>query len=300
MDRRTFVQTGVAAALGVGTAATAGCSNLPLVGSGGGAYTNWLHEPGEVTDRDHYSVNVIRPETVVGNEDAFDDSYVDGVEGAYDDMLDPTGLDTDEAREIVNTNVGTVFLGSFQVDDVVADLEDEDFDDDDEVGGFTIYTTDDEGRAWAVSSGALVGTFSRNGEAAPDVAETLIGVSNGEEDRYAEESDAMGVLTGTLSNGFQRFTQTYEASDQDAPESGRFEDSVGLGASLALSGDTVDLEYVVAYEDADDVDQGDLEDWVDGQDEGTFDDVENVSYNTSGQAAIVTGQMDADDLTTSF
>lgn len=297
MDRRTFVKTGVAATVGLGTAATAGCSNLPLVGSGGGAYTTWAHEPGEVTDRDHYAVRTIDVETVIANEDVFEDDFVDDVESRYDSRLGPTDLDADDVQQVISTNVGAVYLGNFPVDDVIDELEDEGYDDEDDLAGFEIYENEDESRAWGVSSDALVQAFAQNGEAAESVAETVVETSEGEEDRYVEEVEAMEVLSGTLSAGFQQFAFTYDAEDADDPESGDFEDSIGIAGSSSLNGDVAAVEFVVAFEEPDDVDQGDLEDWVDARSGSTFDDVDDVTYSASGRAGVVSGQMDADDIT---
>lgn len=285
----------MATTVGVGTLATAGCSQLPFVGSGG-SYTKWLHEPDEF-DANHYTVTVLEPETVINNEDVFDDDYVSSLENQYDGALDVTGVDTDETQQIVSTNVSSVYTGGFAASDVRDELEDNDFDDDDEVGGFTLYANENESRAWAVGSNALIRAFPAANDTALDVVETVVEVSNGEAPRYADEVEAMNVLTSTLSNGFGLFAWTHDAVDNDNPEAGSFENSVGAGISGTLNGDTVNVEYVIAYEDSDDVDQGDLEDWVDAQEDNTFADVDDISYNTSGRAGVISGSMDADDVT---
>lgn len=295
MDRRSFIRTGVATAAGASVLATAGCSQIPIIGSGS-SYTNWLHEPGEFGSTDHYSVTMTNLATVFNNEDAFDSDQVDSLEDAYDSQLGPTDVDTDETDEIINTNVSTVYTGGFTASDVTEELEDNDFDDEEELSGFTIYADQNETRAWAVGSNALIQTTAVQGDTATEVAEGVVEVQNGEADRYPDEVEAMGTLTSTLSNGFQVFAQTYEERDNDDPESGSFENSTGIGTSQSFNGDTVNVEYVIAYEDSDDVDEGDLEDFVDAQEDSTFDDVDDISYSSNGPAGVISGTIDTDDV----
>jgi hypothetical protein len=297
MDRRNFLRTGVASAVGAGALATAGCSSLPIPNplGGGSAYTNWLHAPDEVGDSEHYSMNVVKPQEIINNEDAFGDDRVSNLEDQYDSRLEQTGVDADQISMAVNTSVTSVYTGNYNADDVTDELDDNDFDDDDEVGGFTIYTAGGDSQAWAVGSGTLIRARAAAGDDASDIAELAIETNNGEADRYLDEVEAMGILTNNLANGFRIFSYTYEELDNDNPEGGQFENSTGLGVSGVRNGETVTVKYVVAYEDSDDVDQGDLEDFVDANEDSTFDDVENISYNTSGRAGIIKGKMPADE-----
>lgn len=297
MNRRNFVRTGVAGAASLGALSLTGCSQLPGIGASGGSYTKWLHEPGELGGGDHYSVSVFKPQQIISNEDVFDEDRVDNMEDNYDDTLDPTGVDADQVGQVINTNSSTIFTGGYPAQEVMEELDDNDFDDEEEVGGFTIYANDDERLAWSVSSNVLIQTWSAGGDTAVETAETVVEVGSGDESRYAEENEGMAILTSNLGNGFALFAYTYEESDTDNPEQANFEHSVGIGVRGKRNGDTVNVKYVVAYEDSDDVDTDDLEDWIDEQEDGTFDDVDDLSTNASGRAGVITGTMDADDVT---
>jgi hypothetical protein len=295
MYRRELLKKGAAVTAGVGALSVSGCSQIPFVGSGG-SYTKWLHEPGAVTDTDHYSARAFNPQPVFNNEDVFEESYIETLEN-WDDRLDPTGLNVDELNQVVSTNVANVYGGGFSQNDVVEELEDADFDDDDQINGYTIYERNDENQAWTVGSNTLVQTWSSDGETAVDVAETVVEVGSGGEARYVDEVEAMGVLSSNLSNGFQQYVNTYEETDEDDPEAGQFENSIGTGLTAGLNGETVNFDVVIAYEDRDDVDTDDLEDWIDEQEDNLLEDLDDVSYNQSGRAGVVSGAMDADEVT---
>lgn len=303
--RRGFLKTGVTASLGIGTALSlSGCSQIPIIGSDGGAsFTKWLHEPGEFRDVDHYNVTLIRPTRVLSNEDLFSEDQIDRAEDAYDDRLAPTDLDTDQLDRLVFTNVGTILTGSYDENDVIEELEDNDFDDESEGNGYTVYATRDEERAYAVGSDAIVnGRYLSEGETALDVTEELLDVRNGDEDRYTEESDAMDRLIGELDDGFQLWARTFEETDTDDPEAGEFVASVATGWSQSLSSTTSTFKYVVVYDDERDVDVDDLEDWYEtaAADDETLAELDDVEYSTSGRAAILEGKVDPDDFTVLF
>lgn len=299
-NRRQFVKGSVAASIGVGAMTSiSGCSQIPIIGSGGGgSYTKWLWEPGEFTDQDHYGFYVVRPKTILANEDAFDEEQIDQVEDAYDDVLDPTGVDTDEVDRIVSTNVATGFAGSFDENDVIEELEDNDFDDESETNGFTIYSTSDEMTAFALDLNEILRTIRLSeSETALDVAEELVEVRSGDGSRYNEESEAMDLLTNKLYNGYQISARTHEPTEADNPEETQFENSVGIGVSGKLSGDSVTVKYIVVYEDKDDVDVDDLEDWIEAAEDRdrTAGELDDVKYSSSGRAGIVKGTMDPDE-----
>ena len=297
--RRTLLRRGTAA-IGTGAiASTAGCFGLNPLGGGGG-YTNWLPAPDELLDEDHYYVTSTNLGTLAANEDT-----LGGEPDSLESTWDPVTLDWDEVSTVTSMAVFTsVVQANFNRDDVVEDLEDDDFDDDTDHEGFTIYLSGDEQQAFGVGDGTLVISAGYgSGDADPvDQVETVIDASNGNVERYTAASEDMQTLVNKLGGGAFLSADTYEEQDDDNPEDGNLENSVAQGTSITINGETSAYKTVVVYESADDVDTDDLEDWVDANDgssstDGTrFDDVDDISYNADGRAGVISGTIDTDIL----
>ncbi|PSP31661.1 hypothetical protein BRC64_09470 [Halobacteriales archaeon QH_10_67_22] len=105
MDRRTFLREGMVATAGVGVLATAGCSQVPVVGSGGSGrpYARWLHAPGELTNTEYYGALVVDAATVFDNLDRFEREYAVNVESAYRPTLESAGVAPAAVDKLVET-----------------------------------------------------------------------------------------------------------------------------------------------------------------------------------------------------
>lgn len=276
----------------------AGCSSIPFVG-GDTSWTNWLPEPGTFRNQDHYETYYIEPQAIAEYEDDFDDGY-----DSLEDFFSPPGaldVDFDEVERMVLTSTMRVYMGSFTVEDVVDELEDEEFDEEDEYEGYTLYLGPEEGFsqqvAAAVSENTLLyGTSAEDGPV--DGLETLIDTSNGEEDRYVAESEDFATLVDELGGGQFVFGSTHVEAGTDDPENGQFEHQVAVGSQIQVDGETSSRKWVRVFQEADDVDIDDVEDWVDENDGNNeaFDDYDDIAVSQSGRAAVVTGTIDTDDL----
>jgi hypothetical protein len=299
--RRGFLKTGVTSVVGIGTIGSlSGCFQLPAVGSGDGpAFTKWLHTPGEFDDDlEHYGVDVIKPARVISNGDLFSDTVVDRVEGMFDDQLEPAGVDTAALDWLAATNVTTVLSGSYDESTVNATLENNDFEEESEVGGYTVFADVIEEQAFAVGADAIVrGEWVSESATALDVTKEALAVRNGDEPRYTEKRDTMDVLLGALDDGFQISAATFSAYQGDDAEVGWFEDSVGKGFSQSLSDDTSTFKHVAVYEDEGSVDTDDLEEWYEAVEEsgGEFATLDDVDCFSSGRTAILEGTVDPFD-----
>ncbi|WP_248517401.1 twin-arginine translocation signal domain-containing protein [Salinarchaeum laminariae] len=127
------------------------------------------------------------------------------------------------------------------------------------------------------------------------VAKSIVDTGAGKETRYADDSEAYAELTSTLTAGTFVSGRTFEETEETAEEMGQFEGAVARGSSVTVNGETSDVEWVITFADADDVDTGDVEDWTEDAEDETFDDVDDISISTSGRSVVISGTMDTDD-----
>lgn len=131
------------------------------------------------------------------------------------------------------------------------------------------------------------------------VVEAIVDTYNGEGSWYVDDSEAFSELTSTLTAGTVVSGRTFEETEETAAENGQFEGAVARGSSTTINGETSEVEWVITFDDADDIDTGDVEDWTEDSEDETFDDVDAISVGTSGRSAVVTGTIDTDDIGTS-
>jgi len=127
-----------------------------------------------------------------------------------------------------------------------------------------------------------------------DATSTLVGTQNGNTALYTDEVEAGGTLVQALGGGTFVSGRTHEAYEDTVEEQGRFENGIASGRAAIVGGDTTTLRGVFVFEDADDIDTADIEDWAD--DATGFKDANNIDVSTKANAAIVTGEVDTDDL----
>jgi len=292
--RRALLRRGTAAVSAGAIASTAGCFGLNPLGGGGGAYANWLPVPDDIGDSDHYQFTYLDTEVVESNEDNFDeDSFdIDSIESFWD----PLGFDWEDTSMILLASQAVVVEASFDREDAVSDLEDDDYEEDGDHEGFTLFLGPTESRAFGVGDNAVVVTGGYGVDDPLDPIEATIDAKTGNADRYGDENEDMSALLSELGGALDS-GGTMEESDSDTPENGLFENMVASGDTATVNGETADRKWVIVYEEQDDVDTDDLEDWVDANsDEGEFADVDDISYNQNGRKGIVTGTVDTDEL----
>jgi len=293
--RRSILRRSFAAA-SVGTLlASAGCSGLNPLGGGAGAYADWLPVPDDTGDSDHYQFTYLDTETLEANEDELPDSFDIA---SFEENWNPADVDWEDTASVLFFSSTIVVEDGFTREDVVADLEAEDYDEDGEYQGHTVLVGPNELGAFAVGDSTLVVQFAAYQSDPVDNVEAVLDVKNGEEDRYADDSENMATLLPELGNGTIVGGRTMAAVDTDNPDRGRFDHMVAEGSTTTIDGDTAERKWLVVYEESDDVDTDDLSDWVDANDSngGTFDDVDDISYSQNGRVGIVTGTSDTDDL----
>jgi len=304
-SRRTVLRRSLATAGAGALVSTAGCSSIPNPLGGGAPYASWLPDPDEIGDSDHYRFNYFNLGEIESNEDNVDD--FEGSE--LEEFWSPLDIDWEDVSNL--TAFGPLFglstlaiEADYNKDDQISTLEDEDYDEDSEYNGYTIMLSDNEEDAVALNGNAVITTSATDdsGDGTPeggdtDKVETVIDAKKGNVDRYQQANEDMKALTSALGGGTVITGRTTDEPDEATPADGDFENMVAKGSSSKINGDTVKEKWVVVYDSEDDVDQGDLEDWVDenSDDDQEFADVEDISYNTNRRKGIVTGKTDADD-----
>jgi len=296
--RRAMLRRGLAA-VGAGTlVSTAGCSGgIPNpLGGGSGVYADWLPAPDELGDRDHYQFYYFDAETIEANEDELNDENFDF--DSVEDSWTPLSFDWEDATTILYLGLNIVVEAAFNREDAIEDLEAEDFDDEPEHEGYSIYLNPTETRAFGVGDGTVVVTSAYGTEDPVDTIEAIIDAKAGNADRYADDSEDMGLLIDELSSETTVSGRTSEEPSDEDPASGRFDDMVARGNTATINGETTDRKWVVVYDNERNVDIDDLEEWVDENDgnDQLFDDVDDISYESSGRAGIITGTVDTGEL----
>jgi hypothetical protein len=244
-SRRRVLTLGAAAA----AAGLAGCSGDLFGGGGplGGSslnYPQWLYEPGEVTDVDHYGFTYLEPTTIDEYEDEFDEQVFARLE-SREEQFELTGVDFDEVNNYLSFGTVVVLDASFDQPDVVEELEDADFDDDDEIGGYVTYYDDDEDRGVAIKNSTIVVARRSGEESAQDIVETVLETKSGEESRYEAESEAFGVLSQRLGRTTIVAGGTHEPTDDSGSSTIQYGETV-TGA-LETSDSVLNGRYVDTY-----------------------------------------------------
>jgi len=297
VSRRDALKAGAATA---GVTALAGCSTItdaiPFIG--GGNYTDWAFEPGTIGDSDHLLVSYTDFSTVVENESEFNSDYYDeSFEGQEDAFpLEPTNLNVEDVSTSVSiSGLGGRIAADYNQDDVDSELGDNDYDDDTDHEGYTIYLGPDEARAIGIDGNNLVyGSTGFGTDADPvDIVEALIDTKNGNEDRYVDDSEGFATMTDQFGSPTFAYGSTQEPAEETDAENGQFEGNVAGGLAATVNGGTTDVMYVAVFENEGDVDVGDIQDYADSD---QFDDLNDVSTNQNGTAVLITGQVDTDEL----
>lgn len=190
--RRNVLKAGAGLATTGALAGLAGCSQVPVVGDvfgGGGAfYQNDLYAPGTVTDRDHYRFSAIRPSQIDENEDEFDDDNFSSIEQFVETMYESHDIDFDEIDTWTSIDAGgvTVITGQYTPDDVVSELEDNDFEEETETdSGYRILLNGSQRTCTAVAGESIVTMHSAN---------ALGGQGQGQGQSADQSGDQMGTV----------------------------------------------------------------------------------------------------------
>jgi hypothetical protein len=192
LSRRSALRLGASGLAAATTAGLAGCSSIPFLGGGGGGGSstvqNWAYDPGEVADQDSYSPEYQSLSAIRNVEDELPNQVVYVAEGRFEQRYgDPLDVDFDEADWILGLGQVGVASVPHTVEDVVENLEDEfEFDEDDEVDGYTTVIGPSETVGYALDGSMVLLVQARD---AVDGLEETIATQSGDVDMYVDEDE---------------------------------------------------------------------------------------------------------------
>ena len=295
--RRLLKQSGYVAGTAtlVGLGGCIGPAGAPIgtqPAQSSGAFHQWVPEPGTTADRDHYQFYRLEPEPI----DEYNDELTDDAFAAFESFAAPLtflDVDFDEMTELIVAPASWVVRGDYEVEDVIEELEDEDFDDDDELEGYELFVDDrTEKFAAGVSSDSIVVGQRTTEEDALDVVEALIETSVGEDDSYYAEEDAMATAVDALDPGVFFTARTHEERDETVAIRGEFEHAKAWGLALDLTDGEAMTRWAVVFEDADDIDTEEIETWI----ETAFESFEDPEQSEAERTVVVEAGRDIDEV----
>jgi hypothetical protein len=187
-----------------------------------------------------------------------------------------------------------VATGSFQGDDVAAELEEAGFENAAETSGYDVFANGDRSLAFGVGD-TLVRASGTDRSGADEVVATLVQSRENGETPYVSASTAFQTVLAGFSEGVHRVIETFDPVDDGDPAQGRFDGAVGLGVERSLARVTTDVKWIVVFEEESAVDLEALETWTES-DEETFGHVRNVQISRQGRAGIITVTADTPDV----
>lgn len=317
--------------MGAGTAALgavgglSGCSAIQdlIPGGGGiGAYTKWTYAPDTFeSDQESLSINATSYKSILSNSGKIDQDWRENiVTRSYPDL----GINAEDIALELGLPQGRVITGSFDTDGVKTELTaskastpensfgnnftgSTEYESDGEYNGWELFVQsepDTSPNAYAIGNGNILEARrapNRSNDAseveATGVAEGIIDTGTNGDDRYVDNNDTFKSLTDKLDNGVSlnaNMLQHEIGSDDGANENipaGAFEGVVATGQSTAINGGTTKKKWVFVYDSEGDVDQGDVDEWIEANNtgEGSLSRYNDLSSSTDGNVATVTG-----------
>lgn len=258
-----------------------------------GPYRSWLPEP-DAFDEDHYFFRYIDYDQFRATESNFDPRVYDrnSQEAFLDENFGLSDEDVDGALFLspVGGGVPAVVTGSFSASDIADYLADNGSEEDQEIGGYTVYTNPSQGVV-GVTDGALV----ISGDDTVAQVRTLIETQTGELSRYQDSSDDLAALlerfgTGTFVGGT---TSDPTPEEEASPDALRFAGQVGFAFADTVDGAAVTTEIAVLFETAEDVDMDAISEYT-GSD--AFAEYDDISSTQEGRTVIITGTGPTEEL----
>lgn len=308
----------------MGTGALAGCNAVtdavPFIGGGGlGDYQQWV-VPGDEFDQEENTVSfsATNQKAIYDNRDSLQPSSYKRRRSTYS-RIGVVGRDVSMDLNMPSGGEGRnqVLKGSFEVSEVTAELEDDsntEYESDGEHNGHEIFVVSDTSEprtAVGVSDETIVighrvePPFDADWDAVPaaDVVKGLVDAGSGNGNRAVDSNEDFGTLVNTLNSGTRVTGRTRddEVGSDDGPDAdvelGRFDGEVANGRSLSINGSTTTIQWVFVFGSEGDVDTGDVNDWLEANDNsGTLARARNVEVSQDGRAAVASVKVDTYDL----
>jgi len=170
-SRRDVLKTGAGLAGAGLLSSLAGCgalSDVPVIGdtvSGSAYYSDWLVDPGAINQDDYYDFTGFQPTALSENDEFSDSDAYDLLESSVegDDAFGPTDISFEDIEELVSRASGDVYIasGSFTTEDIVDELEDQDYEEESELDtGERVMLSNAARSCYAVSDDHIIAVLS--------------------------------------------------------------------------------------------------------------------------------------------
>jgi|GEM_PF-3896907 len=266
IGRREFLRSSAVAG---SLAALSGCAgvsidDVPGVSGSDLSLRQYAYAP-DAVDKDAYGVALFDVATIDEIDTDIPDEIADGFESRYAWLHQVTGVDFDDATTVAAFDSTVVMAAEHSQDDVDDELDEAEFDDDDEMNGFTLYQNGEETRSVAIDGSTIVGsTLTGDADEAIEVLETTLDTRNGDEDRYADETPVFSTLLDSLDGGAAATGHVHAATEETNTEVGTFEDerARGVRATFDVEAETTTNEFVLAFEEGTEPPADDIREWT--------------------------------------
>jgi hypothetical protein len=327
VTRRKLLRAGAGAAALGAVGSLSGCSAIrdlnPFGGGGLGEFTNWVYAPDTFeSDTEGLSVRAVSYSGILSNSGSLSEATMLSYKQRSFQQLGIDAEDIDMRADLPN---GRVYTGSFDTEAVKEELQagandeagagnneyesEATYEEDYEI--FAIADQDEPSHAYAVGNGAIVrgnrvsNFISSDSEvSAEDVVKGIIDSGTNGENRFTESNDTFGTLVDKTNTGVSvslELRAHQVGSDDGQSEDvkrGHFDGLVASGNSLQINGDTSTYQYVYVYDSEGDVNESEIQEWIEANDtgNGSLSDLDDISVNTDGNTATVTGTRDTIEL----
>lgn len=298
MGRRAFLRSSAVAG---SLAALSGCAGVSLddvPGMGGSdvSLRQYAYAP-DAVDKDAYGVALFDTAMIDEVDTDLPDRVVDDFESRYAWLHEVTGVDFDDATTVAAFDSTVVMTADYTQDDVDDELDGAEFDDDDEMNGFTLYQNDEETHSVAIDGSLIVGaTLTGEVDEAIEVLETTLDTANGDEDRYVDETAVFGTLLDSLDGGVAATGQVHAATEETDTEVGTFEDERARGVRVTVDAEaeTTTHEFVFVFDEGTEPPADDIREWTTTD---LFTDFDATTVETADTVATIEATTDLDGFT---
>lgn len=329
ITRRKLMRVGAGATALGAVGSLSGCSAIQdlIPGGGGGLsnYTNWVYEPDNFeSDGAGLDNSAFSYKQMLSNEGNLNDFTRLSVLGSSYPTL---GIGPEDVAMEVDLPDGRVITGSFDTDAVTTELTaskvstpstpaenmggntgSTEYESDSEYNGYEIFVQsepEESPNAIAVGDGTIVEgrrVPNTGNESSPvdasDVAEGIIDTGSDGDSRLVDSDDTFSTLTDTLNNGVRVDFELLEdaiGSDDGGNENiptADFDGLVASGRADQINGGTTKKQWVYVYDSEGDVNESDVNEWVEANNtgDGLLAKHDNINVNTDGNTATVTAE----------
>jgi len=308
-----------------------GCSAIQDLLPGGGdlgAYGDWVYAPDTFeSDQETLGLSATSYEGILSNSENLNEDTRESITTRnYPDL----GINGGDVSMELSLPEGRVITGSFDTEAVKAELtadqlstptdsfgssgpvgsteyeSDSTYNDDYEI--FVQSEPEESPNAYGVGNGTIIEgrrVPNSSSDASPvDASEVVEGtIDTGTEgnDRFVDSNDDFSTLVDTLDSGatVSGFVRENEVGSDDGPSesiiNARFDGLIAAGSSASINGDTTDIRIAFVYDSEGDVNEGDVQDWVEANDTGSggaLTDLNDISVSTDANTATVEGSIE--------